>query len=183
MSNVVPVPVPCPCPSCPYTIRAFGSSSRNFPWQRGSDLSRPRWSVFGFPRGSGRRSNRCCGRNGEQASQPTMIASSSKRCCGGAGRVFPCHGARDLPLDFGPWKTVFNRFDRWAKTVKWERLFLALQTARWSTMDVDARVSWSHRWLRPRDSVSITGGSSRGYNPRKTRSTRCGSRCVKNLRT
>jgi transposase len=22
---------------------------------------------------------------------------------------------RDLPSDFGPWKTVFNRFDRWAK--------------------------------------------------------------------
>src|SRR5688500_13121624 len=21
---------------------------------------------------------------------------------------------RDLPSDFGPWKTVFNRFDRWA---------------------------------------------------------------------
>ena len=35
---------------------------------------------------------------------------------------------RDLPSDFGPWKTVFNRFDRWAKTRKWERLLLALQT-------------------------------------------------------
>jgi transposase len=23
---------------------------------------------------------------------------------------------RDLPSDFGPWKPVFNRFDRWAKT-------------------------------------------------------------------
>ena len=23
---------------------------------------------------------------------------------------------RDLPSEFGPWKTVFNRFDRWART-------------------------------------------------------------------
>ena len=45
---------------------------------------------------------------------------------------------RDLPSDFGPWKTVFNRFDRWAKTRKWERLFLALQTDRddeWHSLD------------------------------------------------
>jgi transposase len=45
---------------------------------------------------------------------------------------------RDLPSDFGPWKTVFNRFDRWAKTGKWERLFLALQTDRddeWHSLD------------------------------------------------
>jgi len=35
---------------------------------------------------------------------------------------------RDLPDAFGPWKTVFNRFDRWSKTGKWDRLFAALQT-------------------------------------------------------
>src|SRR6185312_13921062 len=37
---------------------------------------------------------------------------------------------RDLPSDFGPWKTVFNRFDRWSKAGKWQRLFLALYKAR-----------------------------------------------------
>lgn len=45
---------------------------------------------------------------------------------------------RDLPSDFGPWKTVFNRFDRWAKMGRWERLFLALQTDRddeWHSLD------------------------------------------------
>ena len=45
---------------------------------------------------------------------------------------------RDLPSDFGPWKTVFNRFDRWAKAGRWERLFLALQTDRddeWHSID------------------------------------------------
>jgi transposase len=31
----------------------------------------------------------------------------------------------DLPDHFGPWKTVFNRFDRWSKTGKWTRWFEA----------------------------------------------------------
>jgi len=34
---------------------------------------------------------------------------------------------RDLPTEFGSWKTVFNRFDRWSKKGKWRRLFDALQ--------------------------------------------------------
>jgi len=46
---------------------------------------------------------------------------------------------RDLPGDFGPWKTVFNRFDRWSKAGKWSRLFQALQTdrerRRWHSID------------------------------------------------
>lgn len=33
---------------------------------------------------------------------------------------------RDLPSEFGPWKTVFNRFDRWARKGTWQRLFEAL---------------------------------------------------------
>jgi transposase len=45
---------------------------------------------------------------------------------------------RDLPEEFGPWKTVFNRFDRWSKTGKWTRIFQALQTERddeWHCLD------------------------------------------------
>lgn len=45
---------------------------------------------------------------------------------------------RDLPSDFGPWKTVFNRFDRWSKTGKWQRLFDFLRTdvdEEWSSID------------------------------------------------
>ena len=34
---------------------------------------------------------------------------------------------RDLPERFGPWKTVYNRFDNWSKQGKWEMLFKALQ--------------------------------------------------------
>ncbi len=45
---------------------------------------------------------------------------------------------RDLPKAFGPWKTVFNRFDRWSKRGKWSRLFAALQTEtddEWHSLD------------------------------------------------
>jgi putative transposase len=45
---------------------------------------------------------------------------------------------RDLPEAFGPWKTVFNRFDRWSKAGKWTRLFAALQSNRddeWHSLD------------------------------------------------
>lgn len=45
---------------------------------------------------------------------------------------------RDLPEEFGPWKTVFNRFDRWSKSGKWTRLFQSLQADRddeWHSLD------------------------------------------------
>jgi transposase len=45
---------------------------------------------------------------------------------------------RDLPSEFGPWKTVFNRFDRWSKMGRWTRLLSALQTDRddeWHSLD------------------------------------------------
>ncbi|MCC6810928.1 MAG: transposase [Deltaproteobacteria bacterium] len=35
---------------------------------------------------------------------------------------------RDLPDAFGPWQTVFSRFDRWSKAGKWLRLLDALKT-------------------------------------------------------
>ncbi len=34
---------------------------------------------------------------------------------------------RDLPERFGPWKSVFNRFDNWSKKGLWENIFKALQ--------------------------------------------------------
>lgn len=45
---------------------------------------------------------------------------------------------RDLPSEFGPWKTVFNRFDRWSKNGKWARLFAAVSTdvdGEWHSID------------------------------------------------
>ena len=34
---------------------------------------------------------------------------------------------RDLPERFGPWKSVYNRFNNWAKKGHWERIFKELQ--------------------------------------------------------
>jgi len=45
---------------------------------------------------------------------------------------------RDLPSEFGPWKTVFNRFDRWSKNGKWQRLLAAMRTdpdGEWHSID------------------------------------------------
>ncbi len=33
---------------------------------------------------------------------------------------------RDLPERFGSWKTIYNRFSRWARRGVWERIFKAL---------------------------------------------------------
>ena len=53
---------------------------------------------------------------------------------------------RDLPDEFGPWKTVFNRFDRWSKNGKWDRLLSALQTDvddEWHS--VDSTINRAHQ--------------------------------------
>ena len=53
---------------------------------------------------------------------------------------------RDLPSEFGPWKSVFNRFDRWAKTGKWNRLFEAMCTdvdREWFC--IDATINRAHQ--------------------------------------
>jgi len=45
---------------------------------------------------------------------------------------------RALPSEFGPWKTVFNRFDRWASRGIWQHLFEALRLDRddeWHSID------------------------------------------------
>ena len=34
---------------------------------------------------------------------------------------------RDLPERFGPWKSVYNRFNNWAKKGHWEAIFKELQ--------------------------------------------------------
>ena len=34
---------------------------------------------------------------------------------------------RDLPERFGSWKSVYNRFNNWAKKGQWETIFKALQ--------------------------------------------------------
>jgi putative transposase len=75
---------------------------------------------------------------------------------------------RDLPDAFGPWQTVFNRFDRWSKNGKWLRLFEALKTDvddEWHSLDSTTNRAHQHaagakggihqlrRWVGP---VAVT---------------------------
>jgi transposase len=54
---------------------------------------------------------------------------------------------RDLPEVFGPWTTVFNRFDRWSRKGKWLHLFEALKTdidAEWHSFDSTTNRAHQH---------------------------------------
>jgi transposase len=54
---------------------------------------------------------------------------------------------RDLPSEFGPWSTVFNRFDRWSKSGKWQRIFDALKTdidREWHSLDSTVNRAHQH---------------------------------------
>lgn len=54
---------------------------------------------------------------------------------------------RDLPDVFGPWKTVFNRFDRWSKSGRWNELFAALQSdidGEWLSIDSTTNRAHQH---------------------------------------
>jgi transposase len=85
---------------------------------------------------------------------------------------------RDLPDEFGPWKTVFNRFDRWSKSGKWTRLFDALRTDpddEWHSLDSTINRAHQHAaggkgGRLPRGSVDRVEGSPRRCTGSSTRS-------------
>jgi transposase len=54
---------------------------------------------------------------------------------------------RDLPSDFGPWKTIFNRFDRWSKQGRWLRLFESFRVDpdnEWQSIDSTTNRAHQH---------------------------------------
>ena len=54
---------------------------------------------------------------------------------------------RDLPSDFGPWKTVFNRFDRWSKQGRWLGLFKSVRVDpdnEWQSIDSTTNRAHQH---------------------------------------
>src|SRR6516225_9545138 len=52
---------------------------------------------------------------------------------------------RDLPERFGPWGSVWKRFDRWAKKGVWERVFEALRDPDLEWMIIDSTVVRAHQ--------------------------------------
>lgn len=79
---------------------------------------------------------------------------------------------RDLPDAFGPWKTVFNRFDRWSKKGKWERLFDALRTdvdGEWHSLD--STINRAHQHAaggKGGPNRTLSGAPAEGSLPRCT---------------
>ena len=62
---------------------------------------------------------------------------------------------RDLASEFGPWKTVFNRFDRWAKTQHGHHAHEHLLAGLMSCV-IEQLQSRVYVQQSPRGSVSIT---------------------------
>jgi len=94
---------------------------------------------------------------------------------------------RDLPERYGPWKTVFNRFSRWARRGVWERLFkeLAIEVDDEGSL-LDATIVRAHQ-----DAAGGKGGSDEiiwavleeAFRPRFTQSRRSkGSRSTSRSR-
>jgi transposase len=52
---------------------------------------------------------------------------------------------RDLPERFGPWGSVWKRFDRWAKKGVWTRVFEALRDPDLEWMIIDSTVVRAHQ--------------------------------------
>src|SRR5262245_26688430 len=59
---------------------------------------------------------------------------------------------RNLPAEFGPWQSVYDRFRNWARTGLWERILLRLQARKmrqgaidWSLFCIDGTVVRAHQ--------------------------------------
>ncbi len=52
---------------------------------------------------------------------------------------------RDLPERFGPWNTVWKRFDRWARQGRWEKTFGVLQDPDLEWLILDSTVIRAHQ--------------------------------------
>jgi transposase len=64
---------------------------------------------------------------------------------------------RDLPERFGPWNTVFKRFDRWAKDGTWQKILTVVQAHADELGDVD--------WVASIDSTIIRVHQARREHP------------------
>lgn len=82
---------------------------------------------------------------------------------------------RDLPERFGPWNSVWRRFDRWARAGVWARVFETLQDPDTEWLILDPTVIRAHPCAagakRKRPGVAgkrsrPSGGASAGSAPR-----------------
>ena len=52
---------------------------------------------------------------------------------------------RDLPSEFGPWETVYCRFNRWTKAGIWQSIWLSLK----KTKKIGSRILSTQQSLKP----------------------------------
>lgn len=50
---------------------------------------------------------------------------------------------RDLPERYGPWPTIYSRFQRWRKAKIWDNVFAAVQQA----ADADGELDWTIHYV------------------------------------
>ena len=82
---------------------------------------------------------------------------------------------RDIPERYGSWKTIYNRFARWAKRGVWEQVFKALRIGDDVGSLIDGSVVRAHQ-----DAAGGKGGSDamlwavleEAFLPKSTRSRR-----------
>lgn len=55
---------------------------------------------------------------------------------------------RDLPEKYGPWETIYSRFNKWSKDGTWKRIFDSLQ----EQSDEDGDLDWTMHFV---DGTSI----------------------------
>jgi transposase len=82
---------------------------------------------------------------------------------------------RDLPERFGPWNSVWKRFDRWANKGVWERVFEALQDPDLEWVIIDSTVVRAHQHAagkkggkEPKPSADREADSARNSTSRST---------------
>lgn len=77
---------------------------------------------------------------------------------------------RNLPAEFGPWQSVYDRFRRWTRRGLWDRILRHLQARRMSSGGID----WSLFCIdgtTVRGHQSAAGAAKKGGRPGNPRTT------------
>ena len=78
---------------------------------------------------------------------------------------------RDLPERYGPWQTVYDRFNRWRKDGTWDRMLERLQIR----LDENGQIDWD-LWCIDGTSIraqrSAAGARKKGGPPTSPKTTR-----------